>query len=287
MSCLFPVTGWYGKRNENGKRPVVFRRSDAHQERPYDEIQTQVPCGKCTGCAADKALMWSIRSYQEASLYPQNSFLTLTYDDNHCPDNLVKSHVQRFVRSLRDTGKTVRYFACGEYGDTTKRPHYHMCIFGTDFRCGSEVDINDQLYMVPEITEQWGKGHVSIAEFNMSTACYVAGYVAKKIGSEFADEFQLQSRKPAIGIPWLRKHYREILNTNSVVIEGRESPVPPQYIKWAEDHLDGALDPVKKARKERFKKMDIETVIDKHRERKAREVHINQKIQHQKTKVKL
>jgi hypothetical protein len=27
----------------------------------------------------------------------------------------------------------VRFFHCGEYGDLTRRPHYHALIFGYDF----------------------------------------------------------------------------------------------------------------------------------------------------------
>ena len=61
-------------------------------------------------------------------------FLTLTYNDDNLPSDvgLHKDDLQRFFKRLRkalDT-KKIRYFACGEYGDTTSRPHYHAIVFG-------------------------------------------------------------------------------------------------------------------------------------------------------------
>lgn len=283
MSCLFPIQAWRAKRlSESGKRPIVFNRRDG-----YEDMPIVVPCGKCEGCRADKALTWSIRCHQEASLYTQNSFVTLTYNDENLPNQLVKHHLQDFIRSLRDSGEKIRYYACGEYGDSTNRPHYHACIFGTDFKDGTEQSINADLYLVPRITEMWGKGHVVISEFTMATACYVAGYVAKKIGSQNDDQFQLMSRKPGIGFPWLAKNYKDLLKTETVVIEGKEFPIPPQYFRWAEENLGDCLKNVKAKRADRFKNMPIEKVIDKHRERRAKEVHLKQRLKHQKSKEQL
>lgn len=283
MSCLYPIDAWRAKRlNENGKREIVFRRADG-----YEDMALQVPCGKCAGCRADKALAWSIRCYQESSLHDQNSFLTLTYNDENLPDSLVKTDLQKFFRALRDQGQKVRYYACGEYGDISGRPHYHACIFGTDFRDGREYAINNELYAVPRVTDLWGKGNVLIADFTMATACYVAGYVGKKINKPEDDSFQLMSRKPGIGFDWLRKHVQDIVKTDSVIIEGREFPVPPQYIRWCEENMENELHGVKLRRAERFKNLSIEKVIDKRREHRAKEVYLNQKVQHQKRKEKI
>lgn len=289
MSCVFPSTVWRTKRNENGKRPVSYRRADAYQyaNEVWSDVELQIPCGKCTGCRADRTLSWSIRCYQESMLHKQNSFLTVTYNDENCPDSLVKSDLQRFVRALRDSGKKIRYYACGEYGDITHRPHYHLCVFGSDFKNGTEYSINDEMYGIPELNKIWGKGHIVCAEFTMATACYVAGYVGKKINKPDDDSFQLMSLRPGIGFPWLEKHYKDILLTNSVVIEGKEMPVPQAYLRWAEENLGDALDQVKKVRSERFKKMTPDQVWDKNRERRAKEVHYNQRIAEQKRKEKL
>lgn len=90
----------------------------------------QVPCGKCIGCKSDKAMMWSIRCYHEASLHERNAFVTLTYED--APPALVKEDLQKFFKRARHSFD-FRYFACGEYGEATHRPHYHALIFGQDF----------------------------------------------------------------------------------------------------------------------------------------------------------
>jgi hypothetical protein len=48
------------------------------------------------------------------------------------------SHFQKFMKRLRDRIKPlkIRFFHCGEYGDLTRRPHYHALIFGYDFPDG-------------------------------------------------------------------------------------------------------------------------------------------------------
>lgn len=243
-------------------------------------MELQVPCGKCTGCRADRALVWSLRCYHEASLYTQNSFLTLTYADP-APPKLDKTHLQNFFKRLRKDGVKLRYYACGEYGDATKRPHYHASIFGQDFLAKS-VKISDQVYVSDYVQDLWGHGQVQLAPFNMSTACYVAGYVAKKIGNEDDDSFQLQSQ--GIGFTWLEKYYDEVRRNGCVVIEGRKYPVPPAYLRRSEEKLGGVLDQVKIDRKKRFDGMSIEKKIDLRREARAREVYAKQELQHKRDK---
>lgn len=278
MSCHYPMDAWMSRRlTEKGKRRPVFRRGDG-----YEDMQLQLPCGKCVGCRADQALAWSIRCYHEASLYPQNSFLTLTYADPP-PDKLDKVHLQKFIRALRDDGVKFRYFACGEYGDATKRPHYHASVFGQDF-LGKSAKVSEGYYVSDYLQSKWGYGHIQVAPFNMQTACYVAGYVGKKIGQE-DDGFKLQSN--GLGFDWLARHWPEVRANGFVVIEGRKLPVPAAYLRRAEEKLGNVLDVVKAQRKARFDDMDIEKKIDLRREAAAKEVYAQQKIQHQKEKQKL
>lgn len=238
MTCFYPVNAWKSRRlNESGKRSIVFSVRDGFQD-----MALQVPCGKCVGCKSDKAMFWSIRCYHEASLHSQNAFLTLTYENS--PDVLVKEDLQKFFKRLRHKA-FFRYFACGEYGEATRRPHYHALIFGQDFLSGS-FQISDSLYSSPIVSEAWGHGIVSLAEVNMATCCYVAGYVHKKIGDE--DTFTLMSRRPGIGRGWLSKYGDDLRRTGSVVIEGKELPIPLRYMIWNEEDLAE----VKKARKRRF-----------------------------------
>lgn len=279
MSCLYPIDAWRSATiNESGKRPLTFRRSDG-----LAHTAMQVPCGKCLGCQADKALSWALRCYHESSQYNQNCFVTLTYDDEHLPPHLLKDDLQKFIKEVRRTHE-VRYYACGEYGSKTNRPHYHLLMFGQDFKNGSEIQIDDELYTAPYLSETWNKGMVCVADFTMATACYVAGYVSKKIGRDDDDSFHLMSRRPGIGFDWLRRYYGDILATDSVTCDGQEYPVPKAYIRWAEENLDDILVGVKERRQERMRSMSIDQVIDKRREVRAKEVYLKQKLQNMENK---
>lgn len=235
MPCYYPIDVWRAKApNPSGKTGISFSPRDADVSQPL-----QVPCGKCTGCRADQALMWSIRAYHESTQHVNNSFITLTYDDAHLPEDgkIVKKDLQDFFKRLRKRlhPQKIRYIACGEYGEQTRRPHYHAIIFGEDFT-SDRIDLSDSLYSSYILTETWQSGQVSIAPVTMSSICYVCGYVTKKIGD--ADTFSLMSRRPGIGHRWLEKYSDDIARTGSVTIEGREFPVPKRYLDWDSDNLD-------------------------------------------------
>ena len=278
------MDAWRAKRlSDNGKRPIVFRRADG-----YEDMQLQVPCGKCLGCKADKSLHWAIRMYQEASMYDQNSFLTLTYNDDNLPPHLDKKHVQDFIRSVRKEGWQIRYYAVGEYGDATNRPHYHLAIFGADFKDGTEYDIDGKLYSVPAITSCWGKGNAMLAEFNMATACYIAGYVTKKVGAPEIDMRPLMSRKPGIGFPWLAQYVNDVNRIGSVIIEGKEYPVPPQYFRWAEENIsEAALSKAKYKRRSLYLDMTAEERLEKRFQTYAKEIHLKSSEKHKASKQKI
>ena len=121
----------------------------------------------------------------------------------------------------------------------------------------------------------------------MSTACYVAGYVGKKAGTEEDDSFQIMTGKPGIGFQWLKDNYKDVLATNSCVIEGREYPVPPAYLRWCKERMENELQPVKDFRRQRFENMTPDEKWDKWRENRAKEVHYKQRVQRQKEKQKI
>lgn len=236
MTCYYPLHGWKSRRaTEKGKRKVVFSLSEGLSDMPVD-----VPCGKCSGCRADQALMWSVRAYHESTQHLKNSFLTLTYSDENLPPDgkLDKAHLQNFFKRLRKQypPKHIRYIACGEYGEKTRRPHYHAIIFGEDFLAADHyIKISDKLYTNTQLQETWGHGHVAIAEVNISTICYVCGYVYKKVGDP--DTFNLMSRRPGIGSSWLNRYYDDLRRTGCVTIDGREFPIPRRYLELKEDEL--------------------------------------------------
>ena len=127
-------------------------------------------------------------------------FVTLTYDDEHNPRRLEKSDLQNFFKRLRKhLNFKIRYYACGEYGEKTKRPHYHAVIFGL-----SEVQASFFC------RKAWTSGFVYVGSFTPDSASYVAGYVCKKLdetqpidwntGELMTKEYSTMSRRPGLGV---------------------------------------------------------------------------------------
>lgn len=99
-------------------------------------------CGRCPHCRNKRVNSWAFRLFQEAKTTDRAHFLTLTYNPENVPvtDNgfmtLRKSDLQKFWKRLRHlnkhTNEKIRYYACGEYGTNSHRPHYHALVFGAD-----------------------------------------------------------------------------------------------------------------------------------------------------------
>lgn len=274
MPCNRPITAYYSaKVNEGtGKRSLVFNRGQSYKGSDLRySAPLEISCGKCHGCKADQALMWSIRSYHEASLHQQNSFITLTYDDAHLPEDgkIYVPELQYFFKRVRKSGERIRYIACGEYGGLTRRPHYHAIIFGKDWLEGS-IPLKDEMYTHQGLSDLWGKGFVSIAPVNMATICYVCGYVNKKIDDP--DTFNLMSRRPGIGHTWIDKFYDDVVRTGVVSIEGQQYQVPKRYLLWHEDELAA----VKQARTDYARSKSSDSVADFYAQ-DGREINLKQK----------
>lgn len=199
------------------------------------------------GCRLEKSKQWAIRCVHEASLHRQNSFITLTYNDESLPEygTLKKEHLQAFFKRLRHHKGKFRYYACGEYGDHTERAHYHACIFGLDFHDKVPFrKIGDhQLYTSKNLTDIWGHGHTSIGNLTFETAAYTARYVTKKLSHGQAKYNRLDkdtgeiipleqprafmSLKPAIGRNWIEKYHQDIYGADKDTIRIRGKAVRP------------------------------------------------------------
>lgn len=252
MKCYSPIPAYRGRTNpETGKQSIVFTPQESIGQR------LELPCGKCPACRADQSMMWSVRAHQEASLHKQNGFITLTYDDAHCPPELRKEDLQKFFKRLRHHAGKFRYFACGEYGEKTRRPHYHALIFGHDFLAGAEP--LGEHFVNPVISEIWGQGHTVVDPVNMATCCYVAGYTNKKNADP--DTFTLMSRNPGIGHDWLDSFGDDLRRNGTVAIEGREYAIPKRYLAWKDAEDPTFFDEVKQERKHYVRLKKIETVM--------------------------
>lgn len=250
MPCYYPIDGWRSKSaNDNGRYPIVFKRSEAQQDESY-----KLPCGKCIGCRLDRSGEWAIRCLHESKMHEQNCFLTLTFADEYMPTtgSVSKRDLQLFFKRFRSAiaPKKISYLACGEYGEHLGRPHYHAVIFGYDFQDKKlhQVHNENNLYTSKELENYWPYGHNIIGEVTYQSAAYVARYTMKKVTGDKAQEhykkcnpqtgeiydiepeFLLSSRNPAIGRRFLEK-YPTDLEKGFLTVDGKKRGIPKYYQK--------------------------------------------------------
>lgn len=274
MACLYPVRGFklIKEKTESGKMKVVFNDNDV-KGKLYESID--IPCGQCIECRISKAREWAIRCYHEASMFENNIFLTLTYDEENVPGDysLNKEDYRDFLKELRrrydgiesiidKEGKTVfpiRYFVCGEYGDQEGRPHYHMAIFNFDF---DDKIIYTRKNGIPlynsEMCEKiWKKGYCVIGDINLKTVRYITRYILKKVNGskieekygELEPEFQSMSRRPGIGNRWFQKFKGDIYDKDFMTIEGNKYSSTRYYDKCLEEVDEKQMNIIKRKRK--------------------------------------
>jgi len=265
MTCYYGRPAWkVPDPTGDSKGRITFTKKGSQMDSDY-----LIPCGKCIGCTAARRKDWAIRMYHEAQSHEQNCFVTLTYKD--APKTLHVSHVQNFLKRLRKHGK-IRHFITGEYGEKTHRPHYHAIIFGSDYLGGS-FDIDGRMYGNEWLNRIWGKGDCVIGEFNMQSACYVAGYVNKKINDK--DTFSIMSRRPPLGYNWALQHADMLNRRETVTIEGSQLPIPKVYFDWFDcsafrpGRID--LDSVKANRISHVKHLNSDQVRSKEKNHYARD----------------
>ena len=96
MKCIYPVEK---TRVSKGTRILYSHR-----------------CGQCMPCRVTRKQEWTLRIMLEAKLHENNSFLTLTYDDDNRPSNysLSKEHLQKFHKRLRKNSRIkYRHYSVG------------------------------------------------------------------------------------------------------------------------------------------------------------------------------
>ncbi len=239
MPCFSPLDGWRSLTlNPNGKRSIVFDIHEGFHDRPVT-----VPCGQCVGCRLEKSRQWAMRCVHEASLYEENSFITLTYDDESLPagGSLDKRAFPKFMKRLRKkfSSRRIRFYHAGEYGDRFGRPHYHALLFGFDFPDKYPYAMRAEFPVCrSDILESlWPFGHSEIGSVTFDSAAYVARYVMKKVTGVKAEEYyagaqpeySTMSRRPGIGKQWYDDFKSEVYSSDSVVISGKLVKPPRFY----------------------------------------------------------
>lgn len=262
MPCYKPIPA---RQDGPGQRVILW--PELHTE------NLALPCGKCIGCKASKATAWAHRCGHEASLWDYNTFLTLTYDERHLPEqgHLSDTDLTNFLKRLRkyaastDTNllqtqnSSVRYFACGEYGRENGRPHFHVLLFNCDFSDGYKVAERGQhdLFQSDTLHTLWPDGTANYGKATRASANYIAQYTLKKQGlnrSTDCDEdgverpppFLRMSLKPAIGSKWL-EHYKGDLTHGYLLDEGHKNAIPRTYKNKLKKQGDPLIDTIELA----------------------------------------
>lgn len=172
----------------------------------------------------------------ERSVHPYAQFVTLTYSSESLPHGggLVKKDVQDWLKRLRKMypPKSIRYFACGEYGSRHNRPHYHAIIYSDDI-------IDESVYRAT-----WSFGQIKAGNASMRSCMYVAKYIGKQFSGRLAREryglkqrpFALMSK--GLGKEWLEKNKDQLVQNLALTVNGKNVAIPRYYRKLLGDALD-------------------------------------------------
>lgn len=262
MVCYRPLSAWRGDFGKSGKRQIVFNKKASCPSLVDGALR--LPCGQCIGCRLERSRQWAIRCVHEASEYKDNCFVTLTYDNDHLPEDgsLNVVDFQLFMKRLRKKfGSGIRFFQCGEYGELLKRPHHHAILFNFDFKDKKLWSVrNDLPVWRSAILEQlWRMGLSEIGSVTFESAAYVARYIMKKRnGIDAVDhyvnqdngvilkpEYVTMSRAPGIGTRWFNKYSEDMYPHDYVFFNGIKMKPPKFYDKMYEALCPDSMKAVK------------------------------------------
>lgn len=200
-------------------------------ERPFVKDGKAFGCGQCFPCRFNRRRIWTHRILLEAAQYAKSCFATLTYRDENLMTSsglpatleagllasLQPEDLRDFLKRLRKAiaPTRIRFYAVGEYGDESWRPHYHVALFGFDGcargrtlrRPGSGRPRWEECCELCRLVgEKWKLGDVDLGMLEPDSAQYLAGYVTKKMTAYDDDrlngrhpEFARMSNRPGIG----------------------------------------------------------------------------------------
>lgn len=251
MPCYHPLQAY-----KTACGDVVF-----YESARVDVVRSlQLPCGQCVGCRLERSRQWATRCMHEASLYRNNMFITLTYNNKHLPADrsLNYDDFQRFMKRFRkhykgieerDGKRAIRFYMAGEYGEQYGRPHFHACIFNFSFddkKVFKRTPSGSTIYTSEKLSALWPFGYASIGDVNFQSAAYVARYIMKKVNGQMAvshyeyvtddgeivnrrPEFTKMSLKPGIGFQWFEQFKSDVYPHDYVVVNGRKVRPPRFY----------------------------------------------------------
>lgn len=180
----------------------------------------------------------------EAMLHDDSWFVTLTYGPRFLPvdGSVSPNHLRLFLMRLRKAIAPVRirYYAVGEYGEMSWRPHYHLILFGLP---RSKIEAIDKAWIDVETKKPLGMVHVG--DVTMQSAGYCAAYVQKgmtkrvdpRLGGRHP-EFCRMSLKPGIGAGAIDGEFAKAMVTRAGAASIANAGAVPNAFRF-----DGKLHP--------------------------------------------
>lgn len=188
--------------------------------KPFHKEGLAFGCGQCLPCRINRRRVWTLRIMLESLMHPDNSFITLTYDNDNLPSDgsLQPTHMNNWIKYLRkyldqeESGRKIRYYLVGEYGENKGyrevNPHYHIALFNYP-SCIYGVPSSGKQCLCPNcapIYDTWKKGRTFNAKLEVDSAQYIAQYVTKGLSKRGSSdlqgrepEFSRMSNRPGIG----------------------------------------------------------------------------------------
>lgn len=256
MACFKPIQAYQSNNRKtiNGKNLILFSPD-------WDCVPIKLPCSQCIGCRLDRSRQWAIRCMHEAKQHGENTFITLTYNDENLPvdESCSLKHWQLFMKKLRHKfpNNKIKFYQCSEYGETYGRPHYHACLFNVGFSDKEVAGHNNNIpyYSSELLASCWTNdkkeslGFSSLGEVTFESAAYVARYILKKLTGDLAEEHYthvtrygelvqripeatLMSRNPGIASDWFDDNYQDMYPNDKLIIKQGDKYIetnPPRY----------------------------------------------------------
>lgn len=295
---LFKSIGIPLKRAINGG--VIFSRAEYNSIcalHPFmKNVFQEVPCGKCIACRLERSRQWAMRIMNEARFYESSLFITLTYNNDNLPfapfynvesgeleqrPALVPEHLKKFMKDLRRYfdyhygHQGIRFFGCGEFGDSYARPHFHVILFNCFFDdqkhwFSRKVDGRTVWTDTSEILSKiWKKGITTVSDVTYESASYVARYCLKKqigknvkkqrveqrfvlldeedydliednhiLDCDWVHEFTRSSRRPGIGRNYYEEHKQEMYSTDEMFVSTKDGVLSVKPCKYYDKLYD-------------------------------------------------
>lgn len=256
MACVAPMVAHRTRsRTKTGKFAMRFLCKATSFRGRWGRDLMLLPCRNCIGCRLEQSRQAAVRLVHECAFHPYSGFLTLTYDDDHLPKSwsLEPARWTKFAKDLRArfaflNKGCLKFYAVGEYGDVSSRPHYHAIVYSDAPLLIDQVEPargGSPQFTSPDVSAVWPEGRHRISEVTFESAAYCARYVLKKRNGSCYDrqyewldtdtgELHQLAREfvrwpKGLGKLHFDKWKFDVYPRDQVVLPGRGAFLPPPY----------------------------------------------------------